>query len=533
MAVFFCRFFVVVQQVLLTDIPEYNNIFVIRFWKGVAWVLFNSYIFILVFFPLCLAGYFSLNHLRKYNLAQFFLLVISFWFYGYFNPAYLKIMFTSICLNYAAAWMMEISSWKTLKKLLLLTALAGNLGLLFYYKYVDFFLANVNQLFGLDFAMRRIVLPLGISFFTFQQISFVVDAYHGEVTVVASGWKACCGRFLQYASFVAYFPQLVAGPIVTHDELLPQFSDVTRKRFNWENFAAGLYIFALGLGKKVLIADLFGEAVNWGYGNLAQIDTTNALLVLVGYYFQVYFDFSGYCDMAIGLARMMNIHLPVNFDSPYKAATITEFWHRWHKTLTRFFTKYIYIPLGGNRRGVLCTCRNIMIVYFVSGLWHGADWSFVVWGVLHGVFCVVNRLLKDTIQRLPRWFNWLCTFAFLNFTWLFFRADNMTAAFEMIRNVVSMEFGPINDALLSVFNITEVVLPVQWVLNLSLTAACPWLMPVLIYSGALLCVLFAPNAYERMERFDASFLSGAVTLVLLVWCIFSLSGVSTFLYFNF
>ena len=496
-------------------------------------MLFNSYIFILVFFPLCLAGYFSLNHFRKYNLAQFFLLLMSFWFYGYFNPAYLKIMFTSICLNYAAAWLMEISKREAWKKVLLLTSLAGNIGLLFYYKYFDFFLANMNQLLGLDFAMRHIVLPLGISFFTFQQISFVVDAYHGEVTVAATGWKDISGRFLQYASFVAFFPQLVAGPIVTHDELLPQFSDLSKKRFHWENFAAGFYIFALGLGKKVLIADLFGEAVNWGYGNLAQLDTTNALLVLLSYYFQVYFDFSGYCDMAIGLAGMLNIQLPVNFDSPYKAATITEFWHRWHKTLTRFFTKYIYIPLGGNRKGLLCTCRNIMVVYFVSGLWHGADWSFVVWGLLHGLFSVMTRLLNKPISGLPRWFNWLITFAFLNVTWLFFRADNMTEAMEMLRIVCSGTFGPMHEALLEVFNIVEVVLPVQWILNVSLTAVCPWLMPVLLYAGTMLCVLFAPNAHERMERFAPSFGTMAVTVILLVWCIFSLSGVSTFLYFNF
>ena len=218
-------------------------------------------------------------------------------------------------------------------------------------------------MFGTDFALRGVVLPLGISFFTFQQMSYVIDAYRGEVSQY---------NLLHYASFVSYFPQLVAGPIVTHDELIPQFLDEEKKRFRWESFSPGLFLFAMGLGKKVLVADLFGRAANWGFGNIAALDSTNAILVMLAYTFQVYFDFSGYCDMANGLGRMMNLELPVNFDSPYKAATITEFWDRWHKTLTRFFTRYIYIPLGGNRRGRLRTYLHVMIVFLVSGIWHGA-----------------------------------------------------------------------------------------------------------------------------------------------------------------
>ena len=248
-------------------------------------MLFNSYIFILVFFPMCLFGYFALNHLGRYTLAQAYLLGMSLCFYGYFNPSYLAIILVSIFMNYGFTRLMEKTPGKKLKMAEMLLAVALNIGVLFYFKYFDFFLLNMNRLFHTDFALRNILLPLGISFFTFQQVSYVVDAYRGEVQKY---------NFLQYASFVVYFPQLIAGPIVTHDELIPQFMDQSRKRFNWENFAQGLFMFTLGLGKKVLIADTFGAAANWGFGNVHLLDTTNALLTSLAYTIQIYFDFSGY-----------------------------------------------------------------------------------------------------------------------------------------------------------------------------------------------------------------------------------------------
>ena len=335
-------------------------------------MLFNSYIFLFAFLPVCLSGYFVLNRFEWYRAAQLFVFGMSLWFYGFFNPSYLPIILISILLNYAATRILDQTRSPKGRKTVMAVAVLGNIGILFYYKYFDFFIANVNVLFSSDFALRHILLPLGISFFTFQQISYVVDSYHGKVSSYS---------FLEYASFVAYFPQLIAGPIVTHDELIPQLADKQKKQFNWDNFARGIYLFALGMAKKVLIADLFGQTVNWGFANIGQLDSTNALLVILAYTIQVYFDFSGYCDMAIGLGKMMNIDLPLNFNSPYKAATITEFWQRWHMTLTRFFTQYIYIPLGGNRKGPLCTYRNVLIVYLVSGLWHGASWTFIFWAV--------------------------------------------------------------------------------------------------------------------------------------------------------
>jgi len=486
-------------------------------------LLFNSYIFILLFFPLCLWGYFTLNRLRNRRIAMVFLLGMSLWFYGYFNPWYLPIMICSIAGNFLAVKLMERTS-ATVRKGILLAAILGNLAVLFYYKYFDFFLENVNAVFHTAFPLRGIVLPLGISFFTFQQLSYVIDAYRGEVSQYG---------LLHYASFVSYFPQLVAGPIVTHDELIPQLLDETKKRFSWEQFSPGLFIFAMGLGKKVLIADLFSQAANWGFDNIEALDSTNAILAVLAYTLQVYFDFSGYCDMAIGLGKMMNLELPVNFDSPYKACTITEFWDRWHKTLTRFFTRYIYIPLGGSRKGTYRTYRNVLVVFLVSGIWHGANWTFILWGCLHGVFSVITRHSKPVIERLPRWFNWLVTFAFLNLTWVFFRADSISDGMLMLQRIFSMEFGPISENIQDVFNLVEVTTVAQWVFDIDVKAMFPNVMTVLIYTTTMLLVLFAPNAHEKMRKLRYNFVELAATAAVLVWSVMSLEGVSTFLYFNF
>lgn len=487
-------------------------------------LLFNSYIFILVFLPLCLVGYFGLNHCKKYTLAQGFLLGMSLWFYGYFNPSYLAIILTSIVVNYLFTLLMEKTGHPLLRKIEVTAAILLNLGILFYFKYFDFFLTNLNRFAHTDFALHNILLPLGISFFTFQQVSYVVDAYRGEVQQY---------NFLQYASFVAYFPQLIAGPIVTHDELIPQFMDPEKKRFNWDNFAAGLYMFALGLGKKVLIADLFGIAANWGFGNVALLDTTNAWFVSLAYTVQIYFDFSGYCDMAIGIGRMMNLELPVNFDSPYKALTIDEFWHRWHKTLTRFFTRYIYIPLGGSRRGTLRTYVNIMIVYCASGLWHGANYTYIAWGILQGVLTLLNRLWKDKISKLHPGFSWLITFLLVNFSMTLFRANSVADAITVFKQCFAMDFGPVSENITSAFLLPELQLLIRNIPWLSFLELRPQLLLPVFYGGALVLILGVPNAHAHMDFFRPTWKNALLTALLIFWCVLSFAGVSTFLYFNF
>ncbi len=313
-----------------------------------------------------------------------------------------------------------------------------NLGLLYYFKYLDFTIDNVNRIFHMDFALRNIVLPLGISFYTFQQMSFVIDSY----------WKKMGAySFLDYCLFVSFFPQLVAGPIVLHQEMIPQFQDIRNRKVRFENLLPGMEYFMIGFAKKVLVADAFARICDAGYDNLLELNSLSAVLTIAAFTLQIYFDFSGYCDMAVGLGRLFNIHIPVNFQSPYKAVTISDFWKRWHMTLTRFLTAYLYIPLGGNRKGLLRTCVNTMIVFTVFGLWHGAAWTYVLWGVFHGMAMVVSRVGKKWLERVPKWLLWLGTFSFVNVAWFFFRAEYFRQPWRLLGRLLGGGSGRVHTAI--------------------------------------------------------------------------------------
>lgn len=485
-------------------------------------MLFNSYIFALLFLPLTMVGYFFLCKLKTGTPAHIFLLCMSLWFYGYFNISYLPIIIGSVVFNYGAYKLLQKAGG--LRTAAFIVALLANVGVLFYFKYFDFFIENVNAIFNRDFALKNLVLPLGISFFTFQQLSFIIDAYRGETGDYG---------FLDYALFVTYFPQLIAGPIVTHDELVPQFMDENRRHFDWDNFSRGLYQFALGMGKKVLLADTFGNAANWGFSNIDALDSASAIVVMLSYTIQIYFDFSGYCDMAVGVAKMMNIDLPQNFDSPYKALTITEFWDRWHMTLTRFFTRYVYIPLGGSRRGKVRTYINTMIVFLVSGLWHGASWTFVLWGALHGVFTVITKMCRRFFDRLHPALNWLITFGFVNAAWILFRADTIGDAVLFIKKILLLRFTGINENIVSAFNLTEFRCLFENIFNYDILGRYSPFFMVLFFLAALLLLLGSRNAHEKAQSFSPTLTKSFAIVFLLIWCIFSFSGVTTFLYFNF
>lgn len=498
-------------------------------------MLFNSYIFVLLFLPICLLGYFCLNRLEKYNTALLFLLGMSLWFYGYFNPKYLFVILISIIVNYGFYYLislpLHLPSGKehlnskiaspAFRKFILLAALFFNIGALLYFKYMDFFISTINHIFHTNHALLHIVLPLGISFFTFQQISFIIDAYRGEVPKY---------NFLHYACFVSYFPQLIAGPIVTHDELVPQLMDRHKKKINWDNLAAGIYLFTFGLSKKVLLADTFGNAANIGFSDTSALNTTNALITMLSYTIQIYFDFSGYCDMAIGIGKMMNIDLPLNFNSPYKALTINEFWDRWHMTLTRFFTQYVYIPLGGNRKGVFRTYLNMLIVFLISGFWHGAGWNFIFWGGIHGLFCIVTRQFKSFFNRLHPALNWIITFGFVNIAWVFFRASSFQDALRLIDKILQFDFGPVDSSIIECFRLPEIVILLN---KLPIESRYPCFLLVIAFAIAFLLLLGCRNAYEKMTTYRPTVYRIFTTALLMGWCIFSFAGVSTFLYFNF
>ncbi len=487
-------------------------------------MLFNSYIFIFVFLPLSVIGYFAFNHKGMYRAASVFLLVMSLWFYAYFNISYLPLILVSIALNYALHRALIISEKHNTRRLWLVLGIVFNLGLLFYYKYFDFFCENLNVLFSADIPLRKLVLPLGISFFTFQQLSLVIDSYKREVPEYG---------FFDYALFVAYFPQLIAGPIVTHEELVPQFADLSKRPLNWDNIAAGAYLFVLGLSKKVLIADVFGIAVNYGFQNIAVLSSAEALIVMLSYTVQIYFDFSGYCDMASGIAKMMNIDLPENFRSPYKADSITEFWRRWHMTLTRFFTKYIYFPLGGSHKGTARTCANIAVVFLASGIWHGAAWTFVVWGILHGAASVLARLTQNITRHIPKILRVAITFTFVSMAWVVFRAESLSDAVLFFERLFTSGSLKITDPITKAFLLTEISVPLTVRLHFNPYVKFPLSFLIGYFALAFLLMFACDTARKQASKFRPSILRLCISCVLLVWCIYSMSGVSTFLYFNF
>ncbi len=487
-------------------------------------MLFNSYIFILFFLPVALFLYFGLNRFRHFEAAKIVLIVMSVWFYAYFRWSYVFILMGSVLVNYLISKGMDrVQTGAPVRKGLLIFGIALNIGVIGYYKYLDFVIENIKGLFRTNFTLLHILMPLGISFFTFQQISYLVDSYRGET----KGY-----RFTDYTLFVTYFPQLVAGPIVTHEEMIPQFANRERKKFSQEMMAKGLFFFAVGLFKKVILADTLGKGVDWAFANPTVLSGADVLVTSVLYTFQIYLDFSGYCDMACGIASMFNIQLPVNFNSPYKALSIGEFWKRWHMSLTRFLTKYLYIPLGGNRKGKMRTLLNVFLVFLISGLWHGASWTFILWGALHGLAQVLYRVFGKIWDALPKLLRWGATFAFVNFTWIIFRANSWQDMQTLFGTLFTWKEGGISAALLQCFEVIEFTYPEDHIGVLQgLKAAFPsvYLWVLLLVTAAI--IFFGKNLHEK--EFKPNGRNALGSMIMLLWSILSLSGLSSFLYFNF
>ena len=500
-------------------------------------MLFNSYIFIFIFLPLTLLGWYMLNRYRLFKPAQVFLAGMSLWFYGYFNVYYLAIILSSTGLNYLLSWLLTRvrSHAKIWNRIGLAAGVILNLGILFYFKYYDFFIENINYVFRTDFTLKHILLPLGISFFTFQQLSFIIDRCLGR-----------CGHYslVNYVTFVTFFPQLIAGPIVLYKEMIPQFEDTAKRSFNAASFSRGIYLFVLGLAKKVLLADTFALMANYGFAQTYSLDTVSTIVTVLAYTFELYFDFSGYSDMAIGLGRMFNIELPVNFNAPYRACSIKEFWQRWHITLSRFFVTYVYIPLGGSRKGRARMLINTFIIFLLSGLWHGAAWTYIAWGAMHGLLVVWDNLgivgvsghegKRPARFHIPPWLGWIFTFALFNMSLFFFRSQSIPAAIQLFRNLFAGGYtGKIYD-IAAQLDISELYV-IKQALELMAPALTPYLYLVFMIGLFALAffLIFRPDAYERTMR--GTLTSGRcwIICILFVWCVVSLSQVSTFLYFNF
>lgn len=496
-------------------------------------MLFNSYAFIFAYFPVVLIGFFLIGK-RSIRAAAGFLALASLFFYGWWSVQALPLLLASICFNYWAGLRLTPAPHRSdrQRKRMLVFALTVNLVVLAVFKYANFFIANVND--GLvaagatPISMLHIALPIGISFYTFTQIAFLVDCWQGKVHERS---------FVHYALFVTYFPHLIAGPVLHHAQMMPQFASPSTYRIDANKVALGLAIFTFGLAKKLLIADKMGQYADLMFtgvhaGTLPSLYT--AWFGVLAYTLQIYFDFSGYSDMAVGLSLCLGVRLPLNFNSPYKSTSIIEFWRRWHISLSTFLRDYLYVPLGGNRKGPARRYINLFLTMLLGGLWHGAAWTFVIWGALHGAYLMVNHLWNARIRRnvpagrIAGVLGWALTFLCVMIAWVVFRAENMTAAIEIYKGMLGLHGAP-----MSAFGEFKI----------------PYRKPEFFHTlliGIVICLALPPTI--TLERWVPSpaFLAGRpamarvatalialATVVLFGFCVSQLGSYSPFLYFQF
>ncbi len=473
-------------------------------------MLFNSYEFIFLFLPITFFIYFYLLSKRLTVASKGFLVFSSLLFYSWWNVTYLPLILISMLFNYTIGNSLNENSSKIKfsKKGILFFGITANLVLLGYFKYYDFFLTGVNILFEANIELLHLMLPLAISFFTFQQIAYLVDSYRSETKEY---------DFLNYALFVTFFPQLIAGPIVHHKEMMPQFASKYNLVKKHKNIALGLFIFFIGLFKKVIIADSLSVMANNGFTSSALLNTAEAWITSLSYTMQLYFDFSGYTDMAIGLSLLFNIKLPINFNTPYKATNIQDFWRRWHITLSRFLRDYIYIPLGGNRVSSFRTYSNLLVTFLLGGLWHGAGLTFVFWGFLHGTALVVHRLWQNTGIKINKFVAWFITFNFINISWIFFRAKDFGEALNILKAMFIYK-----ELVLTSHRISEVLSNIEADDKL-----------IVIFIMAFFLSLFFKNSIELTKDFKPNKKYIAILVIISILSFLEMHNVSEFLYFNF
>ena len=485
-------------------------------------MLFNSYEFIFFFLPFTFFIYFFLLNKRLIVGAKGFLVFASLFFYSWWNIAYLPIILSSMLFNYVIGNSLNenFSKVKVSKKSLLAVGVVTNIALLGYFKYSDFFIENFNLAFDGSVPLLHLALPLAISFFTFQQIAYLVDSYRGETKEY---------DFLNYSLFVTFFPQLIAGPIVHHSEMMPQFASRWNLVKNYRNIAAGLFIFSIGLFKKVVIADSFAQWASSGFDVATKLNLIEAWITSLSYTFQLYFDFSGYTDMAIGIALLFNIRLPINFNSPYKALDIQDFWRRWHITLSRFLKEYVYIPLGGNRGSSFRTYNNLLATFIIGGIWHGAGWTFVFWGFLHGIALVIHRFWQTLGFKLPKVLAWFITFNFINIAWIFFRAKEWDDAIKVLSAMFSLDYVVLPNNLYKALSfLSEYGVEFGRFANMLDRGKA---MGFIVF--AFILVLLFKNSMQKLHRLEFNYKAALFSSLVFITGFLSLNKVSEFLYFNF
>ncbi len=489
-------------------------------------MIFNSYEFIFLFLPLVVISYYFLINQRLLIGAKGLLIFASFFFYSWWNIAYLPLLLLSLLFNYIIGnFLNDNIPPKISKKLLLTFAICANISFLGYFKYADFFITNINTTLNSQIPLLHLALPLGISFITFQKIAYLVDSYRGTTKEY---------NFLNYILFVSFFPQLIAGPIVHHAQIMPQFASKRNLIKQYNNLATGIFIFSIGLFKKTVLADNFAIIANSGFNTTSQLQLIEAWITSLSYTFQLYFDFSGYTDMAIGSALLFNIKLPLNFNSPYKALNIQDFWRRWHITLSTFLRDYIYIPLGGNRKGQLRLYSNLLTTFIIGGFWHGAGWTFILWGLLHGLALVIQRTWQHINLKIPIFIAWFITFNFINLTWIFFRANTVQHALAIMQSMFHVNTLPL-------LNFTPdftkpLLLPLHQFVNTDAEKKIFYSLHFIFWiSTGFLAVLTLQNSIEiaQKKQFKTS-QALFVSFSLIIFHFMSIQATeSPFLYFNF
>ena len=481
-------------------------------------MVFNSYLFILAFLPVVTVGFFLCNKIGR-TAGKIFLIAASIAFYLYGGIDTALIFGVSIVVNLLLSLLMV--RYQNHGKTLLTVMITFDVAILFVFKYLGFSLGLFEMISGKQIDAPDIVMPLAVSFFTFQQIMWAVKLYKGELDGTG---------IIDYLFYIFYFPKLVMGPLCDPKDLISKANDDSVGKADWNNIAQGLMIFSLGLIKKVILADTFAAWVNWGYKNLDTATSADWMLILLFYTFEIYFDFSGYCDMAVGVSGMLNITLPINFDSPYKSVSIRDFWKRWHISLTRFLTEYIYIPIGGNRKGTARTYANTMIVFLISGLWHGANLTFVLWGALHGALSVFDRAADRFWKRVPQLIRWFVTFLAVSILWLLFRSESISQWISILTKMFSFSDMHISDGLIYEPAVPEIIVSLghlNWFNDHIIRGFAIWM-----YLAAAFVICLVPeNNYK--SRKPLTICTMAVTAVLFFAGVICLGKESVFVYFGF
>ena len=480
---------------------------------------FNSYLCILAVIPAFVICYHLLSKKKLfYRKPVIIAFGVLFYLYVGWEPA--AILGISQLINWFFSF--GLSKINRFRKTLLAFSVVVNAGILFFFKYFNFTLTILNDLLGQNSNTINLIIPLGISFFTFQQIMYVVSVYRGDIPQV---------HLWDYLSYTLFFPKLIMGPLMEPKDFIDQLNNAEQAKPDWGNIASGMKLFGFGLFKKMVLADTFAKGVSWGFSHFASATSGDLFLIMLFYSFEIFFDFSGYSDMATGISKMVNITLPINFDSPYKAGSIIEFWKRWHMSLTAFFRKYVYFPLGGSRKGNVRTYGNILLVFILSGLWHGANWTFILWGAIHGVLSIAERILGKRLKNRQGPLRYLYTFITVSLLWLLFRSESVAQWGEMLGKMFSFQNMAISSDLMKTFILPETAFFVDSFDRLGLNSLVNGFPMLIMVIGALLICLIPESSYRNMHRLNAA--NMLLCVIAFVWAFLCLGSESVFIYTDF